>query len=293
MKKALLKIACKHNRAKKGEIYLKCNKCGATCQSGDKFCGECGSNLESQVVTVTQSDQAETTITHPTPNNSSAVPQSTVNSQEYIHKGKVISKMYFSYFLTMLKKPVSAAASTNKRDLTNSLITMVLFTLFIPLMIFFVLKNMLSDYMTVSFFDVVMKPFFVFFIYIVLVVAVVFGVLKIAKSSASFLDVMARLGSFLVLPTAFLAVAFILSLISSTSCIFFLSIGLICFSVIIPLIIYSYKQEEPRGLDTFYCILLTYIGIVIIFLIIGEQVVQELIVLMQDSFGYYNDPWGY
>ena len=289
----MLKSACKYNRAKEGEIYLKCNKCGATCQSGDKICGECGSNLESQAINVSQPAQEETTTTHPTPNNSSAIPQSTVNNQEYIDKGKVISKMYFSYFLTMLKNPVSAAANTNKHDLTNGLITMVLFTLSIPLMFFFALKNTLDDYLTVSFFDVVMKPFFVFFIYIVLVVAVVLGVLKIAKSSANFLDVMARLGSFLVLPTAFLAVAFILSLIGSTSCIFFLSIGLICFSVIIPLIIYSYKQEEPGGLDTFYCILLTYVGIAIIFLIVGEQVVQDFIELLDNPYGYYDNPWNY
>ena len=289
----MLKTVCKYNRAKEGEIYLKCNKCGAICQSGDKFCGECGSNLESQAINVSQSAQEETTTTDPTPNNSSAIPQSTVNSQEYIDKGKVISKMYFSYFLTMLKKPVFAAANTNKQDLTNGLITMFLFTLFIPLMVFFALKNTLGEYLNVSFYDVVMKPFFVFFIYIVLVVAVLLGVLKIAKSSANFLDVMARLGSFLVLPTAFLAVAFILSLIGSTSCVFFLSIGLICFSFIIPLIIYSYKQEEPRGMDTIYCILLTYVGIAIVFLIVGEQVVQDFIELLDNPYGYYDNPWDY
>ena len=270
---------------------MKCNKCGATCQSGDKFCGECGANLELQEAAVSQPSEQE--ITTATLNNSSATPLSTVNSQEYIDKGKVISKQYFSFFLSMLKKPVSAAAGTNKLDLTNSLITTILFALFIPLTVFFALKNMLDEYMTVSFFDVVLKPFFILVIYIALVVAVIFGVLKIAKSSASFLDVTARFGSFLVLPTALLAVAVILSLIGSNSYLFFLSIGLICFSFIIPLIVYSYKQEESKGLDAFYGILLVYAGIIVIFIFVGAQAVEQLVSLFDNPFGYYDNPFGY
>lgn len=270
---------------------MKCNKCGAACQSGDKFCGECGANLESQEVTVSHSIQQETAIV--TSNNSSATPLSTINSQEYIGKGKVIVKQYFSFFLTMLKKPVSAAANTNKIDLTNGLITTALFTLFIPLMVFFALKNMFNDYITVGFFDVVLKPFFIFVIYIGLIVAVIFGVLKIAKSSASFLDVTARFGSFLVLPTTLLAVALILSLIGSNSYIFFLLLGLMCFSFIIPLIICSYKQEESEGLDAFYSILLVYAGITIIFIFVGAQAVEQFVSLIDNLFGYYDNPFGY
>jgi hypothetical protein len=267
---------------------LNCIECGRNNQSGAKFCEGCGTKLSvnQEGVSSVSTAYEETAATSTYQN-----PPSTGNSQQYIEKGKVISKMYFSYFMSVLKKPVQTSEKIDRSELINGIITIALFALMIPLMTYFGLKGAVENSFytpEISFTAVVIKPFFSLFIFLALVGVIIFGAVKLGKSSASLLDVISRLGAFLVVPTAFLAVALIISLLGSYWFALFLLLGLVAFSFIIPLIVYSLKREQTAGLDTFYCTFLTYIGIFILFTIIGEQAFQEVESLI-DSF----NPFGF
>ncbi|WP_246041863.1 hypothetical protein [Robertmurraya kyonggiensis] len=224
----------------------------------------------------------------PSYQNSQTVPG---NGQQYLEKGKTISKLYFSYFLSVLKSPVPTAERIGKKELTNGIITIVLFALMIPLMTFFGLKGLLEDSFyspDVSFSAVVLKPFFTLVVILALIAVIIFGVIKLGKSPASLLDVISRLGAFLVVPTALLFIALIISLIGSVFFAVFLILGLVGASLIIPLIVYSFKREINKGLDTFYCTFLVYIGIAILFVVLGEQAFYEIENMINnfDPFGF-------
>lgn len=266
---------------------MNCIECGKNNQDGAKFCEGCGTKLVSQeenvVGTAAYKEVAATTA--------SQNPSAVGNGQVYIEKGKVISRLYFSYFMSVLKKPVETSEKIDKNELINGIITIALFALMIPLMTYFGLKSAVQNSFytpEISFSAVVIKPFFSLFIFIALVGVIIFGAVKLGKSSAGILDVIARLGAFLVVPTALLAVALVISLIGSYWFALFLFLGLMGFSFIIPLIVYSLKREVKTGLDAFYCTFLTYIGIIILFAIIGEQAFQEVERLMNsfNPFGF-------
>lgn len=271
---------------------MNCTNCGTVNAKDAKFCEDCGTkliNTASSQIGISTS-QEEVAITRVVPLSQTTF-QAKGSSQQYIEKGKTISKSYFKYFLTALKKPVLFAEKTGSNELINGIITMVLFVLFLPLMTYFGLKGALGDSLfapDISFASVVIKPFFLLFVIMALVGVIIFATVKLGKSSASLLDVLARLGAFLVVPTALFAVAFILSLLGTVIFIPFLVLGLIGFSFIIPLIVYSYKSGEQRGLDAFYCTLLTYVGIIILFVMLGEQAFQQ-IESMIDGF----NPFGF
>ena len=145
---------------------------------------------------------------------------------------------------------------------------MVLFSLIIPLITYFGLIEIFSNsYFApdVSFTAVVIKPFFILLIFIALIGVILYGAIKLGKSQANLLDVLARLGAFLVVPVALLLIALVISITGSYLFTMFLLLGMLSASFIIPLIVYSFKRNEPKGLDAFYCTFLTYIGIIILF----------------------------
>jgi len=82
--------------------------------------------------------------------------------------------------------------------------------------------------------------------------------------------------------------ALVISLIGSVYFAFFLLLGLTGFSIVIPLIIYSYKKQGSGGLDVFYSILLSYIAIAIVFMIIGDAAVENMEEMLEtmNPFGF-------
>ncbi|MCT2346597.1 zinc ribbon domain-containing protein [Niallia taxi] len=267
---------------------MNCVKCGHRNDNDARFCESCGANLQAEIESNPNPilHKEEATAAHV----SSSNPNQPGNSQAYIEKTKAVSKQYFSYFLSALKNPVKRAGNTGKENLINGIITIVLFALIIPLMSYFALKSAFNSYgggwftPDISFGAVVIKPLFVLLILLALVALIIFGAVKLSKSSASFLDVLARFGAFLVVPTAFLLVALIISLIGSYYFVFFLLLGLTGFSFVIPLIIYSYSKQSNGGLDAFYGILLSYIAITIVFMIIGDAALDNI----EEMFEYMN-----
>lgn len=257
---------------------MNCVNCHHENESHAKFCGKCGTNLLDGTSSVMKEIAATTSVSH-------------ARSQQYVEKGKIISKLYFSYLLTILKKPVTTAKNIDRKELVNGLITIVLFALIIPLMTFLGLKGAFEDsyfQIDISIADVVIKPFIVLFVFLAVTSLILFGAVKLGKSHASFTDVLSRMGAFLVVPTALLVVALLISVVGSAYFIIFLVLGLLGASFTIPLMVYSFKGNDSKGLDLYYCIFLTYIGIIIVFAIIGDRAFQEI----EEMISYMN-PFGF
>ena len=277
---------------------MNCVKCGHLNDRDAKFCVSCGANLQVENgVQLNQDLYREEAAA-----NQSAAPFAGQqgNGQVYIDKTKTVSKLYFSYFMSALKHPVRVAENTGKENLTNGIITMVLFTLMILLTSYFALKNALSSFMmdelelpVVSFSSMVVKPFFVLIILLAIISLIIFGAVKLGTSSAGFLDVLARFGTFLVVPTVIFVISLLISLIGSYYFVIFFLLGLIGFSVAITLTINSYKMQSAEGLDVFYRILLANIAIGILFSIIGDAIIQNFVDLLLDEIQNNMNPFGY
>lgn len=277
---------------------MNCVKCGHLNDRDARFCESCGANLHVENGAQPKQDlyREETAA------NQSAQPFTSQqgNGQVYIDKTKTVSKLYFSYFMSALKQPVRVAENTGKENLTNGIITMVLFTLMIVLTSYFALKNALGSLMMgeldmpeLSFSSMVVKPFFVIMILLAIISLIIFGAVKLGTSFAGFLDVLARFGTFLVVPTILFVISLLISLIGSYYFIIFFILGLIGFSVAITLTINSYKTLSAGGLDVFYRILLANIAIGILFAITGDAIIQKFVQQFLDGIQDSMNPFGF
>ncbi|WEK54839.1 MAG: hypothetical protein P0Y55_01810 [Candidatus Cohnella colombiensis] len=192
---------------------------------------------------------------------------------------------YFSFFIQMLKAPVRTGQQTNAGQMVNGLITMIVFSLMLPLTIYFELRQAFKD--VYSFFgsntinlpagDYIFKPFFVLIIAVLLVTAIMLLVLKLGRVVTNFKEVIARFGALMVPAAALFTISFLFALIKiDVDLIGWLTmLGFFSWLVAICYTIYSFKKDQPDGLDTFYCLLLTFIGSFIVFAIFGDSILSS------------------
>ncbi|WP_113928386.1 zinc ribbon domain-containing protein [Bacillus sp. P14.5] len=162
--------------------------------NGGNFCEQCGTKLTSaysppdppshmQPVQGGAGQYVQTAQAVPPP-----------NPNVHLENAKQASKMYFSYFMTVLKSPMAATQNTNREQLTNGLISIGLFALIIPLIIYFSLDPSSDG----AFMEFVVKPAFSYGIFILLIASYTYVSIKLGKASAGYTDVIARFGSMLI-----------------------------------------------------------------------------------------------
>lgn len=121
---------------------MTCTNCGHSQDEG-KFCGKCGTKLESTPLmeNVAVNEQAATTVSHEQPI------QQTVTAEPNIHVEKIKdqSKMYGSYFTRQLKRP---ALSFNQlpTEFTNGIISIVLLVMLISISFVTFIKSFVGEY---------------------------------------------------------------------------------------------------------------------------------------------------
>ncbi|WP_409271434.1 hypothetical protein V1499_18320 [Neobacillus sp. SCS-31] len=246
--------------------------------SGGKFCEKCGTNL----TTGAQNESAATA-------EFTAGPTQTANgstaTNQYLETTKAISRQYIKFVLEVLKKPFSTSTQVGGEQFINAIITVCLFSLFVPLMSYFVLKGIISDMgnfggglfgnavreITPPFGSVVIKPFFGFIVFVLLISSFTFAAVKLGKVNASFKEVASRFGTLLVPFTALMLVAVLFSMLKISFAFVLLIISLIGLIFLVPaLVISSYKSPFNNGLDIAYGSLLTYVLTFITLMIMGE-----------------------
>lgn len=265
---------------------MHCTQCGTQNEANARFCAECGAQMVS-----TEAYQQQAAGQQAPPIQQAPVQ----NSNEFAEKGKSIAKDYFRFFKQSLAGPMAASKQVTADDKINGLITHILFALFLPLFSYFTAGKLLNDTMpfgspadiSVPFGSVVVKPMFFLLIYLAVYTAVVLGVAKMMKANISYTEVMTRFGVFNVLPATLLLVAIIFSFMSVTIFSFFLfGAAISLFFVSCIAVIFSVKEEGTGGLDVFYGLLVANIAMGIIFMIIGESIVGNLINQLENIAPY-------
>ncbi|MEH7307261.1 hypothetical protein V7137_19510, partial [Neobacillus drentensis] len=62
-----------------------------------------------------------------------------------LESAKKISKMYFGYFVEVLKRPYASSKAVGEENFVNAIITIILYSLIIPFMLYFGLKGVASS----------------------------------------------------------------------------------------------------------------------------------------------------
>jgi hypothetical protein len=244
---------------------------------GGNFCENCGTKL------ISQDNQATTVIQQqqqPNPVHIQAQP----NPQ--LENAKKVSKMYFQFFLSVLKSPYTASQKVFNEDFINGIITFVLFALAIPLTIYIGLGDT-TDFMDNAFITVVIKPAFGYFVLLLLISTYILAVLKLGKVSVSFKDIVARFGSFLIPFVAAILVGVLLALMDSSLFAVFLFLGFAGSMMFVPtLLVASYKKAVQGGLDALYGTILVYIAITITFIIMSALLFAKLLESLEDALSF-------
>ena len=263
-----------------------CSNCGANNEESSKFCGGCGgqlgggnSNQASQQVNpqqVTQQMTASTVAAEPTNN-------------EYIEKGKLISKNFFSFAIHAFKGPMSASHNVTDSDKVNGMIAHVLFAFLLPYFSYITAKNITPDGLyeipiSIPFGSFVIQPFLYILIFMAVFIAVNTGVAKFMRVNLSFMNVMTRLGVFMVIPTTAFLVAVLFAVLSANFISFlFFFIGISLFTVSCTSLVFSLKQKSTGGLDVYYGLIITTVLMIIFYAIVVAIAVEKFADQMNDS----------
>lgn len=279
---------------------MHCTNCNHY-NEGGKFCENCGAKLPVEVAatseTVGQSPvqpeytQQQEPVYH-TPPQHTGYPgsgQPPAQPNVYLQNAKNVSRLYFNYFGAILKRPYSSIQNIGGEQLVNGIITLVLFSLLAPLMVYFYLGSMARKYFSdspfmdnvvntnLSFGDFVIKPTLSLVVLSLLIATFCFCAIKLAKINAGYRDVIARFGALLVPFLGLMVIAFVLSILQlEIFSIFLVGAFLGLLFVAPPLVITSWVKKDARGLDAVYGILLTYIATFITLDIIGKAIVNIL-----------------
>ena len=141
---------------RRDDKLVQCQQCGHM-NSSAKFCVKCGANLDMETASASASETSNNA------NSNSSPVQQNVQLQQV----KQISKQYFSYFLEVLKSPVRTGETSNAGHVANAFITLGLFALLLPLIVYFYLRSTIGDLnfmgfeTHISFGRVVIKSFFI------------------------------------------------------------------------------------------------------------------------------------
>ncbi|WP_273124187.1 zinc ribbon domain-containing protein [Bacillus weihaiensis] len=255
-----------------------CTNCQHQNEDG-KFCEKCGNSL----TTSTESIREVSATTEAQPVSGGG------QGSQYLEEAKKMSKMYFTYFLEVLKKPYASSVNVGEEHFLNGIITMVLYSLFIPLMLFFALKGVLAEMsgfaseflgeqdISVPFSDVVLMPTLAYVIFILLVACFTFASVKLGRVDANFKEVISRFGSFLIPSVAILAIALILSILKVKLFIFIAFIGFLTSIFLVPpLVIASFKKQTKDGVDVIYGSFITYVLTFVAIAIMGDMLFESL-----------------
>ncbi|PAF18516.1 hypothetical protein CHH69_13480 [Terribacillus saccharophilus] len=250
---------------------VSCPSCGHNSTEESKFCENCGAALEGQ----TTANTTQSAVTQ-TQQAASSQQDASGKANEYLETTKKVSKQYFSYFFDVLKRPDGNGMKYGTDNFVNAIITFVLFSLIIPLTLYFQANR--QSYFEVPFGEVVVKPVIVFAVFLFIFATIIFGVLKLDQSTASYKSVLVRYGSLLVPFTAIMIVGALFTFIGLEFWGIVLVISGFSFALfIVPLILIpGFKQDRQRGIDNVYLVLIVYVITSIVLGIMFSMLVDSL-----------------
>lgn len=263
---------------------MQCTQCHAQLEENAKFCTNCGVMVNDE--NTSETIAANTTELVESNNNSSS------QTNDYVEQGKVISKHYWNFIRRALATPYLTSKEVTQQDRINGIITLVLFSILLPLFTYSSIRSLSDGYIVPPFFDVVIKPVFGLILFSALLTLVKFGVAKLMKAHIDFFGVLTTYGTLMVLPTVVAFASLLLSFFSSygfSMMLFILAISLTSVASMATIFAIKTKAPEKSGLDVIYGLLITYLAIAIILLVIGDSVLGSLLNELENMF--YTPPF--
>ena len=287
---------------------LECPSCNHQ-QGTGKFCGVCGTAMQSQQAADNSNQQSTREEEAPQANTQQvnvqiesettaksdpAVATIEGNAQPTADTIKEGLNHYWSYFLSLLKNPARAFQSSEKQ-FTNSLITIGLFALFFSLSIYFLGNSLYKTFgggwigESLPFFSIVSRLFFFALILIVLTFGSALAMTKLAKNQDSFKKIITEYGSIYVPFVALNLVAVIGGLIGSYQLTFFsLAISVVMtFSYVPVLFVYEKVSEINRNGQKIYISLATILLISFICFFLADALLMDFISQIEE-LTYFN-----
>ncbi|MBO2946065.1 hypothetical protein JJQ72_18980 [Paenibacillus sp. F411] len=203
----------------------------------------------------------------------------------YLDQAKDGSRIYISYALEVLKSPLAAAQRTGSEQLVNGVISIVLFTLLIPLLVYIMIgsngRNLIEYSIGRSpFTEIVLKPWFWLLVLTGLSAVYTAGAVKLSSSSNVHIkEVIARYGTLLVPFIALMMISSLLISMGTSLGSMLLIIGLVGAYFTVPaLIITGYFNQAGRGnMDVLYSILLVYAALLVTIMLIGRSLMSMIV----------------
>ncbi len=246
---------------------MKCQQCGKENELGEKFCVHCGNNVE---LTETQAQTAAAQESFAVPSTHPSFGQPTAPSEHFVITK---AKGYISYIRQHLRVPTVRSQYVDQTEKINGIITLVLFAFILPLLLYIPLaRSGFTQWIDHAFTTLFLKPLFIVIVLLAILAGVLYGMTQLMKVKVHILDVIARLGSYMVIPTALLLLSLIFSIISADKLMMFtLYFGLLSAGTSISFLIHSYRQAQSDGLDPFYGVILTYLALGIVLYLFGDS----------------------
>lgn len=176
---------------------------------------------------------------------------------------------FWRYFIAALLSPIKRGLVMERHHFINGVIVFFLYSFlsglntYVQTLIYvkpFQLEDTNEHF---SFFSMMILPFLFTTISLFIIAGMILIIALLMRSSVYYPEVVARLGALLVIPTVFSLLLFILNLANSSSILYFLVslLSMIGLFAAISFTVYSFYDPAKSGLDPFYAVLLTFIGI--------------------------------
>ncbi|MFC0013543.1 MULTISPECIES: zinc ribbon domain-containing protein [Allobacillus] len=244
-----------------------CQNCQTEVSEDSKFCTSCGTQLESSTESPVVAAKEE-----------SAATADGSSTNDYAEQGKELAKGYWQHLVHIVKSPMRHGKAEDESNFVNGLITLVLFSLFIPLTFYFGMKALASSMgmgyfgPSVPFGTMFFKPFFFILLFVAVAVGIIFAVVKPSVKDLHIKSVVGRFGALMVIPTAIMLLSLLIVSLKMFSVFFYVFfLGFIGLFIAATFVIYSYVHNKDKGIDGFYGVLLFYLGTFLYLKIVSEN----------------------
>lgn len=247
-------------------------------KEGGKFCGSCGHSMEE----VDHQEARKEAENHEV---AATTIQGNATDNQYVEKTKVIGKQFYQFAMNVIKEPFRAGKQATEADKVNGMIAHLLFAFLLPLFTYLGAKSLSNGFIEVPFGSSVIQPFFYLLLFIAIYSGVVFAVGKLMKVDMSYFTVVAKFGALNVVPAAMmlLAVAFSVLTLNTLSTLLFAG-GIVLYgaSSFVIVFLINAEKKDNQGIDVFYGLVITNVIMVILYVIIGMSVMENII----EQFNY-------
>ncbi|WP_334073482.1 MULTISPECIES: zinc ribbon domain-containing protein [Paenibacillus] len=198
---------------------------------------------------------------------------------------------YLQFVTAALRHPVAFARRVNHGQFIAGLITILLFSLLVPLIIYTGFQRLVG-FVDNPFVGMVLRPTLAFLIMSLLITAYCYAVVRYGKGPADYREVAARFGVYLVPFTALLLLALLAALLGIHSLqSLLLLIGLLGAWFAVPAFViltgYSAEGQTPGFPDQLQGTLLVYLAVLLTLALFGKLLFGPLGRLLSDGWSLF------